>query len=140
MENQMEHEGTVVSVLDDAVVVRIVASSACNNCAAKSYCAPSENKDKDIRVEGFSGDFVLGERVKVFMRQSQGFRALCIGYLIPFAVTLTTLLIVHQTTGNELVSALSALLMLLPYYLIIKLLNRKISKSFDFTVQKINIA
>jgi sigma-E factor negative regulatory protein RseC len=139
MEKQMEHEGTVVSVLDNAVVVRVVASSACNSCAAKSYCAPSENKDKDIRVEGFSGDFVSGERVKVFMRQSLGMKALCIGYLIPFVVVLITLVIVLKITGNELASGLSALLVLLPYYLIIKLLNRKISKSFGFSVQKINV-
>ena len=140
MEKQMEHEGTVVSVLEDAVIVRVVASSACNSCAAKSFCAPSENKDKDIRVDGFSGDFVSGERVKVFMQQSMGVKALCIGYLIPFAVALVTLLIVHQATENELVSGLSALLILLPYYLVIKLLNRKISKTFRFTVQKINVA
>ena len=140
MEKQMEHEGTVVSVLEDAVVVRIVASSACNSCAAKSYCAPSENKDKDIRVEGFSGDFVSGERVKVTMQQSMGVKALCIGYLIPFVLVFATLVIILKISGNELVSGLSALLILLPYYLIIKLLNRKISKSFGFTVQKINVA
>ena len=136
----MEHEGTVISVLEDAVIVRVVASSACNNCAAKSYCAPSENKDKDIRVEKFSGNFVSGERVKVFMRQSMGMKALCIGYLIPFVLVFATLVIILKISGNELVSGLSALLILLPYYLIIKLLNRKISKSFGFTVQKINVA
>ena len=140
MEERIEHEGTVVSVLEDAVIVRVVASSACNNCAAKSFCAPSERKDKDIRVEGFSGDFVSGERVKVFMQQSMGFKALCIGYLIPFVMVLATLVIVLKTSGNELVSGLSALLVLLPYYLVIKLLNQRISKSFGFTVQKINIA
>jgi len=140
MEKQVEHEGTVVSVLEGAVVVRIIASSACNGCAAKSYCAPSENKDRDIRVEGFSGDFVSGERVKVYMQQSMGFKALCIGYLIPFVVVLATLVIALKTTGNELVSGLSALMILLPYYLIIRLLSQKISKSFGFTVQKINVA
>ena len=140
MEERIDHEGTVVSVFEDAVIVRVVASSACNNCAAKSFCAPSESKDKDIRVEGFSGDFVSGERVKVFMQQSMGFKALCIGYLIPFVVVLATLVIALKTTGNELVSGLSALMILLPYYLIIRLLSQKISKSFGFTVQKINVA
>ena len=140
VEKRVEHEGIVASILGDTMIVRIVASSACNGCAAKNYCAPSENKDKDIRVEGFSGDFVSGERVKVIMRQSMGIRALCVGYFIPFVVVLATLSVVFQTTGNELASGLSALLMLVPYYLIIKLLNRKITKSFGFTVQKISVA
>ena len=140
MEKQVEHEGTVVSVLGDTMIVRIVASSACNSCVAKGYCVPSENKDKDIRVEDFSGNFVSGEKVKVMMQQSLGFRALYVGYLIPFMLVLVSLLIVFQTTGNELVSGLSALLTLIPYYLIIKLLNWKISEIFRFTVQKINVA
>jgi sigma-E factor negative regulatory protein RseC len=139
MEKQVEHEGTVASICGDTMIVRIVASSACSGCAAKGYCMPSENKDKDIRVDGFSGDFILGERVKVVMRQSLGLRALCIGYLIPFAVVLATLVVVYQVTGNEPASGLSALLILVPYYLIIKLLNRKITKTFGFTVQKINV-
>ena len=136
----MEHEGIVASMRGDTMIVRIAVSSACSGCAAKSYCVPSENKDKDILVKGFSGDFVSGERVKVVMRQSLGLKALCIGYLIPLVIVLATLLTVFQTTGNELASGLSALLMLVPYYLIIKLLNQKITQFFRFTVQKINVA
>lgn len=139
MENQVEHEGTVVSMNGNTIVVRIVASSACGGCAAKNYCGTAENKDKDICVDGFSGDFVLGERVKVLMRSSMGFHALCIGYIIPFVLVLITLLMVYQFSGNELASGLSALLILVPYYLILHLLKQKIAKSFGFTVQKINI-
>ncbi len=138
MEKQVEHEGTVASIFGNTMVVRIVSSSACSGCAAKSHCMPSENKDKDIRVESFSGDFHLGERVKVIMSQSMGIRALCIGYMIPFIVVFVTLLLVYQITGNELVSGLSALLVLAPYYLILKLLNRRIEKNIGFTVKKIN--
>ena len=140
MEKQVEHEGTVASVCGNTMIVRIVASSACGGCAAKNYCVPLENKDRDILVEGFSGDFVSGDRVKVIMQQSLGIRALLIGYIVPFVVVLTMLLIVYQITGNELVSGLSALLILIPYYWTLKLLNRKISKPFGFTVQKIDVA
>jgi len=139
MEKQVEHEGTVVSVHGNTMIVRMVVSSACSACRAKSYCVPSGNKDRDLRIEGFSGDFVSGERVKVIMQQSMGVRALCLGYVIPFVAVLATLLIVFQTTGNELASGLSALLILAPYYLIIKLMNPKIAKVFGFTVQKINV-
>jgi sigma-E factor negative regulatory protein RseC len=140
MEKQVEHEGTIISMDNRSMTVRIVASSACNSCAAKGYCAPSENKNKDICVENFSGDFVLGEQVKVMMRQTMGFKALGIGYLTPFVLVLATLLIVFKTTGNELVGGLSALLILVPYYLTLKLLNPKMTKTFGFTVQKINAA
>jgi len=140
MENQVEHEGTVVSMNGNTMIVRIVASSACSGCAAKNYCATTENKDKDICVVDFSGDFVSGERVMVVMQPSMGFRALCIGYIIPFVLALTTLLMVYTFSGNELASGLSALLALIPYYLILHFFNQKITKKFGFTVKKINIA
>ena len=139
MENQIEHEGTVISMYGNKMIVRIVASSACSGCDAKKYCGTAETKDKDICVEGFSGDFVLGERVKILMQQSMGFRALCIGYLIPFVLVLSTLLIAYQFTGNELASGLLALLILVPYYWLLHFLKQKITKKFGFTVQKLNI-
>ncbi len=138
MKEQIEHEGTVASISGNTMIVRIVASSACAGCAAKSHCMPSENQDKDIRIEGFSGDFVSGERVKVLMQQSLGFRALFLGYILPFFVVLITLLTAYQLTGNELASGLASLLILIPYYLAIKLFHRKIEKTFGFTVKKIN--
>ena len=139
MENQVEHQGTVISMTGSTMMVRITTSSACSGCAAKDYCVPSESKDKDICVEGFSGDFVLGEPVKVMMQRSMGFRALCFGYMIPFVLVLMTLLTVYQFSENELVSGLSALLILIPYYLILRLFHQKITKTFGFTVQKINL-
>ena len=139
MEKQIEHEGTVASVCDNTMIVRIVATSACGGCAAKGYCVSSENKDKDIRIDGFSGDFVSGERVKLIMRKSLGMRALCIGYIVPFTVVLTTLLFVYQITGNELASGLLSLFVLVPYYLILKMFNQKIYRTFGFTVKKIDI-
>jgi len=140
MEKQMEHEGIIASISGNTMVVRIVSSSACSSCAAKGYCVPSENQEKDIYVQGFSGDFVSGEQVRVLMQRSMGFKALCIGYMIPFVLVLATLLIVYNSSGNELASGLSSLLILVPYYLILKLLDQKISRTFGFTVQKMNIA
>jgi len=122
------------------MMVRIVASSACGACAARNYCAPSESKEKEIRIEGFSGSYAAGERVKVLLQQSLGFRALYFGYIIPLLLSLAALATVYRFTGNELAAGLSVLLVLTPYYLILKLLNQRIAKSFGFTVQKIDIA
>ena len=140
MEKHVEHEGTVASICGNTMVVRIVSSSACSGCAAGSYCIPFKNREKDVNIDNFSGNFVSGERVKVVMRQSLGFRALCIGYIAPFAVVITTLLLVYQITENELASGLSSLLVLIPYYLILKMFNQKITKTFGFSVEKINTA
>ena len=140
MEKQLKHEGTVASICGNSMVVRIGAPSACGSCAAKGYCLPFGNKDKDIRVEGFSGDFVSGERVKVVMQQSLGMRALCLGYIVPLAVAIASLTVALQVTDNELASGLLSLLVLVPYYFVLKMFNSKITKTFGFTVQKIDIS
>ena len=139
MEKHIEYEGTIASICGRRMIVRIVASSACAGCVANGYCITAGNKEKDISIEGFSGDFISGEKVKVVMRQSLGFRALCIGYMLPFVVALLSLIIAYQITGNELFSGISALLAIAPYYLIIKIFSRKIEKKFRFSIQKINI-
>ena len=137
MEKKVEHEGTVASICGDTMIVRIVSSSACGCCAAKALCASADNNEKDIRVESFTGSFVLGERVRVIMQQTLGVRAVCIGYVVPLAVVLTTLLLAYQITENELASGLSSLASLIPYYLILRMFNQKFTKTFGFKVQKI---
>ncbi|MDR1863980.1 MAG: SoxR reducing system RseC family protein [Bacteroidales bacterium] len=136
----MEHKGTVVSVADNSITVRIVSPSACGGCAAQSYCVPSANRDRDrdMVIENFSGEFVAGEPVTVTMRQFAGFRALMLGYVLPCVLTLVTLTAMLGFTGNEAVSGLSALLVLLPYYATLGLMNRKIGKTFALSVKKIN--
>jgi sigma-E factor negative regulatory protein RseC len=140
MEKRVEHEGIVASVSGNTMMVRIVSSPACSVCAAGRYCVASENKDKDICVEMFSGDFVLGEKVMVVMQQLLGFKALCIVYLIPFVAVLLTLFMVYHITHSELVSGLSALAILFPYYLMVKLMNRQFDfdKIFKCSVEKLN--
>ena len=136
MGKQIEHEGTITSICDDTMIVRIAASSACAGCAAKGHCMPVGNKDLDICIEKYTGSFEAGEQVKIIMQQSIGMQAVFIGYIVPFAVALTTLIAVYQLTKNELASGLSSLFVLVPYYLILKLINKKITKTFGFTVKK----
>ena len=139
MEGKIEHEGIVVAVSDSQLTVRMVALSACSNCAAKSHCVPSERKEVDIRVDHYSGAYQLGARVMVIMQQCLGFKALSIGYLLPFVVMMVCLLSVYQLTNNELTSGLASLLILIPYYIMVKLILHKTTrKSFDFQVKKID--
>ena len=136
MEKHLEHEGTVTSISGSTMVVRIVSTSACGGCAAKSYCVPYGDNNREILIENFSGNFVLGERVTVIMKESLGFIALFVGYVTPFLVVMATLITSYLVTSNELVSGLLSLLVLVPYYFTIKLLNPKITKTFGFSVQK----
>jgi sigma-E factor negative regulatory protein RseC len=138
MDKRIEHEGIVVDISDNKLTIRILALPACGGCVAKSHCMPSESKEIDICVDHYSGAYQLGERVMVVMQQSLGFKALGIGYLLPFVIMMVCLLVVYQLTDNELASGLAALLILIPYYIVVKLVLHKKSDIFDFQVKKMN--
>ena len=139
MEKHVEHEGIVALISGNMLIVRIVSSAACSGCVARSHCSPAGSNEMDIRINDFSGEYAVGEQVKVVMRQSVGMRALLAGYIVPLVVVLLVLVMAYLLTNSELVSGLSALFVLVPYYLLIKLFNRKITRTFGFLIKKIDV-
>ena len=60
------------------------------------------------------------------------------GYILPFFVVLSTLIIVQEITGNELISGLISLAILIPYYITLYFLRHHLKKIFKFEVEEIN--
>ncbi|HDZ41148.1 MAG TPA: RseC/MucC family positive regulator of sigma(E) [Bacteroidetes bacterium] len=134
-ESTIEHTGIVKSAGEDYAIVDIVAHPACSGCLASGICDLSAQKNKEIRTIN-NTDVKAGDRVLVVMRQSLGFRALFLGYLLPFIVVMIILIIMTSLSFSEPISGITALLSLIPYYIIIYLKKEKIGKSFSFTIKK----
>jgi sigma-E factor negative regulatory protein RseC len=69
------------------------------------------------------------------MQLSQGFRALAIGYIIPFIVLIAAFVITTVAGAGELASALLSFAALGLYYLAIWLLRSKIGEKFEFKIK-----
>jgi len=134
-ENTIEHSGVVKSVNNGHVVVNIVSHPACSGCLASGICDMSDQKNKEITTE-YRDDIKEGEEVLVTMNQSMGFRALFLGYLLPFIIVMTILILMTLFSFSEPVSGITAFLSLIPYYLFIYLKKEKIGRSFSFTIKK----
>ena len=93
-------------------------------------------EEKLLHIAVDNPDFQIGERVKVFLARSLGFRALFLGYVMPFLLVLTVLLVLTAAGSEELVAGLASLVVLLPYYAGLKLLRGKVDRQFSFFVQK----
>ena len=132
----IEHTGIVRSVDNNNVIVNIESHPACSSCLASGICDMSESANKQISVR--DNDYMLerGQKVQVLMKQSMGYRALFLGYLLPFLIVITILITMTALGVSEPVSGISALLSLFPYYSIIYLKKEKIGKSFSFTIKK----
>lgn len=139
MADIIKHRGIVENIKGSHIQVRIVQTSACSACSVKGHCNASESKEKLIDVFDMkASSYQIGEEVMLYGTTSMGMQAVFMAFGVPFLVMLVTLfLFMHLTDGDELKSALVALLALVPYYLIIYMCRNKLSKKFSFTMKPI---
>ncbi|MUP37497.1 hypothetical protein GNY23_06680 [Labilibaculum sp. 44] len=134
---KIDHEGTILEIEDGKITVGIVNISACAGCHAKSACTMSDMKDKSIDVIDYSNKFKVGEKVILSYRESLGWLAMFLAYVLPFVLVILTLIIATAITNNELISGISALAILLPYYIVLSFYKGHFKKTFSFTIEKI---
>ena len=120
--------------------VRIVQTSACSSCSIKGHCSAAESKEKLIDVYNKEGlDCQIGSQVMISGAASLGMKAVMWAFVFPFAVLLVSLFVsMWITGGDEAVSSLIALCMLIPYYLILFFCREKFRRTFVFVLESIN--
>lgn len=129
------HEGIVLKAPGNGTAdVEIVTGSACSGCRAKSACSLGNT---DVRTITVKSDAKLnpGDKVTVEMEQSQGFRALAIGYVIPFLVLIAAFAALTIAGTRELGAALLSFTALAVYYFVVWLLRGRIDKKFEFKIK-----
>ena len=132
----IEHPGVVDRVEGRQAFVRILPQSACGSCHSKSYCSMSELIEKIVEV-GLRDKEQLGtgQQVTITLERSLGFRALLLGYLLPFTILLISLFIMVSLTGNEGLSALVSIALMAPYYALLYRFREKIRSRFRFRIK-----
>lgn len=133
----IEHRGRIDSIDGNKINVNFLAMSGCASCHAKGACTAGDMQEKSVEVFDFSKQYKIGDEVNVTLKQSLGYRALFLGYLLPFMLVLFILIILTELTNNEAIAGVSSLAVLVPYYLGLYFLRNKIRKKFTFTISKI---
>ena len=137
MADIIKHRGIVEKIEGSHVVVRIVQTSACSACSAKGLCNASESKEKQIDVYEVNPSYRIGEEVVLCGSTSMGMKAVVLAFGVPVLVLLAALFITMRLTdGNALLSAVVALLAVIPYYVVIYLMRDKMNKTFSFVIEK----
>ena len=76
-----------------------------------------------------------GDQVMVVADTAVGFRASLYGYLLPLILMVVTLVGVLAATHSEGLAALSALGILMPYYVLLFLMRNKLRNRLSFTLE-----
>lgn len=133
--NTISHEGIVTRITDDELEIKILAQSACAACHAKSACGMGEQAEKILTVPRPKGkDFALMQKVNVRMAINQGNKAAVLAYLIPIILLLAVLFVCLGFGLNEGLSALIAIVALIPYYIILYMKRDNLKKEFEYTI------
>ncbi len=129
------HEGIVLKAPGNGTAeVEILTGSACSGCHAKSACSLGNTESKIINVKS---DAVLmpGEKVTISMELSQGYRALTIGYILPFIVLITVFIVMTVSGAGEMTSALVSFAAVALYYFIVWGQRKKVEEKFEFKLK-----
>lgn len=139
MSNKIKHNGVVDGVEEGCVRVRILQSSACSACKVAAHCNASETKEKIIEVQVADADrYQRGDSVIVVADTAVGFRASLYGYLLPLILMVVSLVAVLKITQSEGYAAVSALGILIPYYIGLYLLRNKLRNKLSFSLESCN--
>lgn len=138
MANMIQHRGIVENINDSQIRVRIVQASACSACSAKGHCGSADSKEKIVDVTDETHLYKVGDTVMITGETSMGMQAVLIAFVIPFIILISALFIsISLTGGNEALSSIISLAMLIPYYILIRLGRKKLKNNFSFTIKPI---
>ena len=130
------HPGIIENTDGSKVSVRILSQSACSACHAKGACTVADMKDKIIDAEmDRAGRWKTGDEVMVRMDESLGRKAVILGYGLPLVVLISSIIIFLSLLKNEGLAAILAILMLVPYYLVLYIFRNRLHKEFRFTIE-----
>lgn len=136
MSGNISHDGIITEIDGNCINVRILQSSACSSCQAKSLCRVSEFKEKDVQVYvANAGDYAVGQQVRVIATEKQGWKAVLIAFVIPLALLMAMLVGSQVFHASETASALMALGILVPYYLVVALMRDRIKGMMGFGIE-----
>ena len=137
MADIIKHRGIVEKIDGSHIVVRIVQTSACSACSAKGLCNASESKEKQIDVYEVNPAYRIGEEVILCGTTSMGMKAVFLAFGIPVFLLMAALFVTMRVTdGDALLSAIVALVAVVPYYAVLYLMKDKMNKTFSFVIEK----
>jgi len=137
-QSYVEHEGFIINKADDYYNVRLIVKSACSACEIKGACSVSEITEKILQVKDEGISYLPNERVMVSMKSSLGLKAVLLGYILPFIIILTSLIIGVKVFKNDGIAAGVALLLTGVYYFVLYLFRSTLKNKFKYSIRKIN--
>ncbi len=95
----------------------------------------ADSRLKDITLHAPETSHLhIGQKVTLAMDDRLGWLAVFFGYILPLIIVLTVLLATLAATSSDTMAAVLSLGALLPYYILLAVFRKKISRHFNFRI------
>jgi positive regulator of sigma E activity len=131
----IEQKGIVEEVDNHRIKVRIHPEASCGDCNARGICNLFGSTDRIIEIYDRSQHLSPGDQVTISISQGMGNKAIILGYLIPFILLISVLVILTTLGVKEWLTGLVALSTLVPYFIILYLLRGRLNRKITFTLK-----
>ena len=125
-----------MEITPDFTTIKIIASSACASCHAKTLCGMSEEQEKIIMLPTDPyALYKVGDIVQVATKMTMGLKAVWISYVIPLMVLMILILSLSSVFEKEYMRGLVAIAGVGVYYFIVWLFRGKLNNEFVFYIK-----
>jgi sigma-E factor negative regulatory protein RseC len=134
--DSIAHSGIINKLDERYYYVSIIAQKSCSNCYSKGLCSITDLNDQIIEVpRKHNNDRKVGDEVEVLMKKSLGVRAVLLGYILPFVLLLSTLILTYEISESEGLAGAAAIFILIPYYFVLYALKERLKSTFVFSIR-----
>jgi len=137
IEHNITHQGIITKIENDNVYVQLLDNAHCQSCDLKSHCG-SVSDDNLLKINAKNDTYTIRENVQVIIGNHTGFKAVFWGYILPFTVMMTVLVISNMTSMPEWQSGLFALVFVAVYYGLLFVFKQKMASQFQIKIKKNN--
>lgn len=137
MSSSLQHRGVVESVTNDTVIVSVMPESACSGCHARSVCGERGEKREIVVKTPYAAEYTPGERVTVALEHKRmGLVSVVWSYVFPLIVLVGVLFGARALGFEDGIAALSSMVALTLYFIVLYLMRKMFDKQIKFTIIK----
>lgn len=132
-------QGTVVDIHSDIAVVEVLQTEACEGCGMQRACGIHKGKKLNVNARIPQQLSVnIGQTVCLESAPKAHFKATFLAYLLPSLLILLVLYLgVELLNWSEGVAALAALGIIMIYFIVLHIFNRRLISHFEFHIKQV---
>lgn len=131
------HDGTVTKITANKIEIQFQQDTMCLHCQIKNTCMVSHSRPRILHTKIQNPqDYHVGDKVIIEISPQSSLWALFFGYALPLMVLLIGSITCHILGLTDTLNALTTLFVLLLYYLVLGINQKKLSDKFQIKVHK----